>query len=198
MNCEQVEILLCDYVDGALDAAGRRELESHLDGCPACAEMARDVRTVSGFLAQVEPVEPPPALITRLVFDAQSRAAAKQEKRGWLSSWLKPVLQPRFVMGMAMTLLSVSMVSRLAGLPQRPLTAADLQPARIWTSIDLKAHRVWDRAVKYYENLRVVYEIQTRLQEWSEQEQEERRSQSQAPVEVTPLATPDGERTESQ
>ena len=30
---------------------------------------------------------------------------------------------------------------------------------------------MWDRAVKYYDNLRLVIEIQSRLQEWSDQEQ---------------------------
>ena len=30
--------------------------------------------------------------------------------------------------------------------------------------------RGWERTVKYYENLRVVYEIQTQLKEWSDQQ----------------------------
>ena len=43
----------------------------------------------------------------------------------------------------------------------------------------MKAVRLKDRMVKYYENLRLVYEIQSRLKEWTDQEEEERRNQQQ-------------------
>jgi len=102
---------------------------------------------------------------------ARSRAGIKK----WLLGWLEPVLQPRFAMGMAMTILSFSMVGRIVGLEQRQLRMEDLNPARVWAAIDDKLCRGYDRAMKYYENLRLVYEIQTRLQEWSAQEEELRR-----------------------
>ena len=35
---------------------------------------------------------------------------------------------------------------------------------------------LYDRAVKYYENLRLVYEVQTRLREWTAQEEEDRKA----------------------
>ena len=84
-------------------------------------------------------------------------------------------------MGMAMTVLSFSMLGRLAGIEMRQLKPSDLHPVSVWMAVENRAHRAWDRAVKYYENLRVVYEVQTRLREWTEQEEEERRNQSAAP-----------------
>jgi hypothetical protein len=30
-------------------------------------------------------------------------------------------------------------------------------------------HRAWDRAVKSYESLQLVYEVQTQLQEWGKE-----------------------------
>jgi hypothetical protein len=92
-----------------------------------------------------------------------------------LLGWFGPVLQPRFAMGMAMTILSFSMLARFAGVEVRQLKPADLKPTAVWSAIDNRAHRTWDQAVKYYENLRLVYEVQTRLQEWTEQEDEERK-----------------------
>jgi hypothetical protein len=89
---------------------------------------------------------------------------------------------------MAMTILSFSMVGRIAGVPQRQLTLSDLEPARVWAAFDDKVHRTWDRALKYYENLRLVYEIQGRLQQWSAQEEEERKAQSGSHIE--PKAPP--------
>ena len=78
-----------------------------------------------------------------------------------------------------MTILSFSMVGRLLGLQERQLTMADLEPAKVVATLDLKVHRAYDRAVKYYENVRLVYVIQSQLREWSAQEEEDRRIQSQ-------------------
>ena len=41
---------------------------------------------------------------------------------------------------------------------------------KIWAVVDDRAHRSWDRAVKYYDNLRLVIEIQSRLKEWTDQD----------------------------
>jgi hypothetical protein len=70
-------------------------------------------------------------------------------------------------MGMAMTILSLSMLGRFAGIEVRQLNPADLDPAKIVMSIEDRAHRGWLAVVKYYESLRLVYEIQTRIQEWT-------------------------------
>jgi hypothetical protein len=79
------------------------------------------------------------------------------------------------------------MLARLAGIEPQQLKPSDLHPAAVWTALDNKVHRTWERAVKYYENLRLVYEVQTRLQAWTEQEEQDRKSR---PVEETPAAEP--------
>ena len=43
-------------------------------------------------------------------------------------------------------------------------------------------HRSWDQAVKYFDILRLVYEIQSRLNEWTEQDENERRAQASGPA----------------
>lgn len=180
MKCADLEILLCDYTDGTLDAAARASVEQHLAGCPACAELARDAEAALGFLARVENVEPPAELVTRILFRIPNRSQAGEHRRGireWLGRWFEPMLQPRLAMGMAMTILSFAMLGRFAGIQPRQLTAADLNPSKIWAAVDDRAYRTWERAVKYYENLRFVFEIQTRLRELTEQEDVERKSQ---------------------
>jgi hypothetical protein len=82
------------------------------------------------------------------------------------------MLQPRFAMGFAMTILSFSLLGRFVGISPRQLTLDDLRPARVWQRMDEQVNRGWQRTVKFYENLRLVYEIQTQLREWSQKEQE--------------------------
>ena len=75
-------------------------------------------------------------------------------------------------MGAMMTMMSLTMLSRCAGDPRKPMTAADLDPVRLWTSLDDRTHRLWDRTVKSYESMRLVYEIKSQLSEWKQQQAE--------------------------
>jgi hypothetical protein len=52
----------------------------------------------------------------------------------------------------------------------RQLTPADLDPVRVWTATEDRVARWWDRGVKYYQNLRLVFEIETRFKEWSDEQ----------------------------
>jgi hypothetical protein len=173
MTCAELEILLCDYVDGTLRGEERTALESHLAECSACAELAKDVAGVTAFIETVAPAEPPAELLTRILHELPT-ARPKAEKRPlwWKLTGgpLQALLQPRYVMGMAMTVLSFSMIAKFAHIEPRQLRPADLDPVKIWASIDDRSHRMWDRTMKYYDNLRLVIEIQSRLKEWTDQE----------------------------
>ncbi len=175
MTCAELEILLCDYADGTLPAAQRIALDNHLAGCSACTELAADVAGVAAFLERVPEVDPPAELLTRILHHAPAGAQASEDRKPWwrrlFGGWIEGVLQPRYAMGMAMTVLSLAMLARFAHIEPRPLRASDLDPVKAWQTVDDRTHRVWDRAVKYYENLRLVIEIQSRLKEWSDQEQ---------------------------
>lgn len=173
MTCAELEILLCDYVDGTLGGAEKTALESHLAGCSACAELAKDVAGVTAFMDTVATAEPPAELLTRILHVIPN-GRHKQERPSWWRSlfggWVNTVLSPRYAMGMAMTVLSFSMIAKFAHIEPRKFTQADLDPVKIWAVVDDRAHRSWDRAVKYYDNLRLVIEIQSRLKEWTDQD----------------------------
>ena len=53
MTCAELEILLCDYVDGTLRGAEKTALETHLAGCSACAELAKDVKVTEAAKLQL-------------------------------------------------------------------------------------------------------------------------------------------------
>jgi hypothetical protein len=174
MNCAEIEILICDWLDGTLAPAPKAELERHLADCPACAELARDSAAAVAFMERAAEVEPPPELVTRILFDAPwSKVKARSRARVWASAILSPILQPKYAMGMAMTILSISMLAKFVA-PVRPLQPADLQPARIWAGLEERAVRTWGRSVKFYENLKFVYQIQTTLRDWQQQDEDQR------------------------
>jgi len=180
MKCANLEALLCDYLDGTLTAGQRSEVDRHLADCAGCAELARDASAAITFMERAAEVEPPPELITRILYTLPAAREAQRHPVAGLGRFFgqlfRPMLQPRFAMGFAMTILSFSMLGKFAGVSLRQLAPADLNPVKLWQALDDRAHRAWDRSVKFYESLRLVYEIQTRLREFTEQDQREPRA----------------------
>ena len=73
MNCAEIEILICEYVDGTLTTAQKAQVKLHLSDCPACTELARDSAAAVRFIARAEEVTPPPELVTKILFEAPWR-----------------------------------------------------------------------------------------------------------------------------
>ncbi len=174
MNCADVEILLADYQDGTLAADRKAAMESHFSACKACEELARDAASAVAFMERASVVTAPPELVTRILFEISSGPSHEVVKASWfrrilgsrIGSLMEPVLQPRYAMGMAFTLLSFAMLGRFAGIEVRHLSPSDLDPVKIWASAEDRVTRTWQRGVKYYESLRLVYEIESRVKEW--------------------------------
>src|SRR5436853_36857 len=122
MNCADAEILICDYA--TLSSAERFELELHLGECPACAELARDSAAAVAFMERAEDVEPPPVLVNRILFEQRWKQHVSRGAgiRAWFGKLLHPILQPRFAMSMAITILSLAWLAKYVA-PARPLTA---------------------------------------------------------------------------
>lgn len=170
MNCADFDNLLADYVDDTLTADVRTAFEQHAAGCNACQELLGDVTGAVRFMGRVADVMPPPDLVTRIAFQAPiGRMRGPFDAPGFLSRianrFLRPVLQPRLAMGMAMTILSFAMLEKCTGVHVQHIQAVDLNPIRVWDGIEDRVIRTKDRAVKYYENIRLVYDVETRLGE---------------------------------
>jgi len=176
MTCAELEILICDYVDGTVGPDARATVEQHLAGCRSCAELVRDAAAALAFMERAAEVEPPPELMTRLLFGAPwaHTKTTATGVRNWLRRVLHPVLQPRFAMGMAMTILSFAMLARFVA-PARKLHPEDLAPAKVWAGVEDGVYRGWQRTVKFYESVKIVYKIQSKLRDLQQQQEDEQK-----------------------
>ena len=59
MNCENYEILLSDFVDGALPAEDCARLELHLNSCPDCNDARHDLSVIIDFCREQRGVYDP-------------------------------------------------------------------------------------------------------------------------------------------
>jgi hypothetical protein len=174
MSCAEFETLLADWIDETLAATERAAFVRHLETCAACAALLQDATAAVAFIDRAADVEMPPALVSKILQATNSGWEFKLRGRGisgWINRTFAPVLRPRFVMGAVLTLVSATMLTRCA--PNRTLTPADLDPVRLWTSLDDRTHRIWDRAVKSYESMRLVYEVKNQINDWTEQQRQE-------------------------
>jgi hypothetical protein len=186
MNCPEFESILADYLDGTLTNTERAAVELHAAECAPCGAFMADVNSGVSFLETMPAVEPPSELITRIAFQSPvGRIRGPFDKQTVWSrfsqKWLQPVLQPKFVMGAAMMVISFTMLERCTGSRVERVQSADLNPVRVWGGMEMKAVRMKDRMLKYYENLRVVYEVEARLRDLQRQQDDNDRAAAKKP-----------------
>ena len=157
ITCSEFEILLADYLDGTLAADEKAGIEEHRNGCASCAELALDAAGAVAFIERAASVDAPTALVSRILLEVDSGTNRSVAKLSWIERLLGRrggfLLQPRFAMGMAMAVISLAMVGRF------------------WGAATSGVERSWDRTVKGYENLQIVYDVQTQLEEWAQERQ---------------------------
>jgi hypothetical protein len=195
MKCTEFESILADYLDDTLTSSERASLELHAAECPACGVFLAEVTNGAELLKNLEPVEPPPALVTKIAYQAPLGRIRDPFERetAWskfVAKFLQPVLQPRLVMGAAMTVLSFAMLERCTGTRVEHVQAADLNPVKVWGGMEGKAVRLKDRMLKYYENLRVVYEVEARLRDLQRQQDDSDKAAQTAPQTSTKPEAP--------
>jgi anti-sigma factor RsiW len=162
-NCEQLEERLSDYLDGLLGAAELKGFSGHVAGCDRCAAL---VAQVGGMVARVHamaPVEPPFGLEHNILDQTLGPRRTKAAESTW-RDWVRLVLQPRFAMGLATIVLSIFVASQALGIEWGKVEMSDLAPGSLYRSANSRAHLIYARSVKFVNDLRVVYEIQTRLE----------------------------------
>jgi anti-sigma factor RsiW len=170
LNCEETEAHLGDYLDGTLAPSVRPQVEAHAASCLRCASMIANVGNLVRSLAQLEPVAEPPNLASAILEATLGPRLGKSSWRAWFG-WLRPFSQPRFAYGAVSVMVTIIVISQALGIQWRAPAIADLNPANVANAANRQAHQVYARGVKLVSDLRLVYEIQTRLQPANETEQ---------------------------
>jgi len=92
MKCEPIEELLSLYIEGELAAEERAIVESHLQSCPACAELLAILKETRLALSGFPELEVSRELLSRLT----AIPTTKKKFSFSLDFLLKPSLQPVF------------------------------------------------------------------------------------------------------
>ncbi len=79
MNCSSFEVLLSDYLEGALDHDTRRRAEGHLRGCLNCSSLLEEVRLIRQELRSAPELD----LSERLVHQILDRTSGRDHPAFW-------------------------------------------------------------------------------------------------------------------
>ena len=159
-TCEQTEARLSDYLDGFLQPAEQTAFDLHVNTCERCTPLVAGVSHVLGTLHTLEQVEPSPQLVGSILSATLGPQSWRSAKR-----WLRNLQSPRFVYSAVSVAATFIVVLTSSGFFSRKPKLADLAPAAIYRNAERHAHLVYAQSTKFISDLRVVYEIQSRMNE---------------------------------
>ena len=195
MHCSEFDALLSQAIDGTLAGERLEAFETHGRECQLCGPMLRDAEAGRSWLKSLEEVEPPAHLVNKILLATSGVAAGKATARAtwgervghWIDTLVSPVVavarQPRFAMSFGMAFFSLSVTLSIAGVRAGDVWRLVSRPSTIRRTY----FEAQGRVVKYYENIRFVYEIESRV----------RQLKQAAPAEERPARQPNNNNNEN-
>jgi len=159
-TCEQTEARLSDYLDGLLQPAEQSAFNLHVNTCERCAPLVAGVAHALGGLYSLEQVEAPAQLENAILTATLGAPSWRNLRR-----WLKSLQSPRFVYSMASVAATIVVILTASGFSFRKPKLAELRPATIYRRVNSQAHLIYEHSIKVVSDLRVVYEIQSLMNE---------------------------------
>ena len=178
MQCNEFDALLSDALDKMLTGPKAEAFLAHGKTCAVCGPLLAEAEIGKHWLEQLVEVEPPAMLMHNILaatvgLDTARMAVISPVRATWLERMIErarmvvsPIAnvarQPRFAMSFGMAFFSLSISLSLAGVKLSDVRHADLRPSAIKHTY----YETSGRVVKYYENIRFVYEIESRVREF--------------------------------
>jgi len=184
--CGQWETLLVDAMDGLLRPEDESAFSGHMATCAACTEMFEQVRRGREWLEFLSPEpEVPSYLLDRILVetghgkvDAGTLAVAGGVSTGGNVVTMPPVWQrpgfkarlrrfaePRLLMTAAMAFFSIALTMSMTGVRISGVKMSDLRPAALRSAVEKRIMTASTPIVRYYDHLRFVYEVESRMKE---------------------------------
>ncbi len=182
MECNEFEALLAEALDDALAADTRTAFDEHGRSCAVCRPLFAETWEGMVMVQGLAELEPPKNLVHNILA-ATSRKAATAEQLAEDAKLGKPqvggLMHSRFAMSFAMAFFSLSITLTLAGVKVTDVKKMVEHPSMLRKNAVLGFTHVEAKVASYYENLRLVYQVQAKVRELKKN--------------TTPVAEPGGE-----
>src|SRR3954462_1253208 len=177
MDCSEFEALLADALDNAVAADARTAFDEHGRSCAVCGPMLAEALEGMLMVRGLAELEPPKNLMHNILAatsrkEATAEQIAEEAKLGWMERLRRSMtpgvgglLHSRFAMSFAMAFFSLSITLTLAGVKVTDVTNMVEHPSLLRKTVVLGYTNVEAKVTSYYENLRLVYQVQAKVRE---------------------------------
>ncbi|HEX3435568.1 MAG TPA: hypothetical protein VHT24_02295 [Pseudacidobacterium sp.] len=189
LDCEEWEALLADALDGTLKAKDQAVFTAHGKDCPVCGEMLAQTKRGQEWMQFLheEPVAPAD-MVTKILGRTSGATVPQLAVAGGGAQSIAPHISQaavrrafrdsRLLMTVAMAFFSIALTLNLVGVHLNTLHFADLKPSALQMTVARQFYGAKKQMVSYYESLRLVYEVESKVRELrrdaeSEQQQKE-------------------------
>jgi hypothetical protein len=164
MQCAEFDALLSEALDGHLAGQKLESFQGHAGVCPVCGPLLAEAEAGKGWLKSLGDIEPPADLMRNIIVATSGIRPSLWQR--FMASVVAPVVavsrQPRFAMSFGMAFFSLSLTLSLAGVRLSDLRHVDLRPS----AIKRVYYQTSAKVTRYYENIRWVYEMESRVREF--------------------------------
>lgn len=161
-TCEHTEERLSDYIDNLLSDEERAAFLKHVPSCAHCAPMFASVTHLVKNLHSIAEVDAPPQLVYGILDQTLGPRESFWQR---MLRMLRGMGTARFVYGTASLAVTCVVLLSASGFSFRHPKMEDLHPVTIYRNANSRAHLAYARGTKFFSDLRVVNEIQSRLRE---------------------------------
>jgi hypothetical protein len=154
-NCTLTEERLGDVLEGTLALNESADFQAHASECQRCARLVAQIGGIVSELHDLPWIDEPPFLSSKII--GRTRGIPR---KGWFA-WSPAIWQTRFAMGLLTVAATFFIIFRAvgAGTPEK----FQLSPASLYHDANRRIHLTYARGARFVNDLRVVYEIQSRL-----------------------------------
>jgi hypothetical protein len=179
--CGQWETLLADALDGLLRPEDETTFASHMAVCPHCTAMFEEARRGREWLEFLSPEpEVPEGLLDKILAQTGPGQVAgyglvtgDNNIPPMQPAWQRPGVvarihrfaEPRLLMTAAMAFFSIALTLNLTGVRLSDLRLANLRPSAVRSFMERRLTMASTPIIRYYDHLRLVYEVQSRMRE---------------------------------
>jgi len=164
MQCVEFEALLSKALDSHLAGPKLESFQAHARICPVCGPLLAEAEAGRIWLKSLDELEPPADLVRNIIVATSGIRPSLWQR--FMSSVVLPTVavsrQPRFAMSFGMAFFSLSLTLSLAGVRIGDLRHIDLRPSAIKRAY----YQTTAKVTRYYENIRLVYEVESRVREF--------------------------------
>jgi hypothetical protein len=167
-ECQEIEQFFSDYLETSLSAGENEMVREHLRECPSCLDLMNALKQTLALCEEMPQFEPPAQLIDQILIKTSGRVQSISW-RDYLLELVRPLYaSPRFATGFGMAAISLALVLNSLGFSFSRLNQirlSDLTPRALYRNVEQTVNLAYDNGVRRLNDLKLLYEIQQRIDE---------------------------------